>query len=417
MCACFKTFILFFLSFFHLIIFFSHSAEAAEWSAKPSMQLGREHNNNPQLAVSSHSSVTGSMVAPRLDLAVSSDIWQLRSGIEAVQKRYSGIGDIDRDDRFYDLSASYKTERSTWQLAASSSKNSTLADERIRTDTGLVQTQKIYDTHSISPSWMWALNELTQLQFVYSYENTSYVNGQSASLNDYSTRSISTKLTRQTDPQGQIFISTGYSIFNVPASFSAPITAFESKSAVYQFGVIRSYSESTQMTLTVGNRKTSEERLVSVCVSPFGPFCFKYANTSLFSKESSSVFSGSLEKQYQTTQLKINFSRAFDPSGLGGQVQTDSQTVMLSEQISARLTGNFSAGNYNYKSESSSLTGVDRHLYLAQPGLSWMWTRDLNVDLSYQYIHIKRGQEDKPAFSQAAYLTLRYGSPKLFFSR
>lgn len=393
------------------ILLIPRTGNAAEWSAQPSVRLSEEHSDNINLTPQPHHSVTGSMFSPRLDLGVISDIWQITGGMEAVEKRYPGDSELNKDDRNYNLTTSYRTERSSWQLGGAVLKNSTLANDQIGPNTGLVEVQKVYDEHSVNPSWTWTMNELTRLQLAYSFDSVSFVNGQSAGLNDYSTRSVSAQLTNQRDPKNQIFLTAGYSIFQVPS------TAFESKSATYQIGMTQAVSETMNWTLAGGGRKTSSEQTTPVCTLSFGPFCLQIAKETQSSKDSSSVFNGSLAKQYEVTQVQAAFSRAFDPSGLGGQVRTDSQNVSLNRLLAPRLTGNLSVSNYNYKSETGNLSGVNRHLYVFQTGLHWMWTEKLSTDLSYQYMHIKREQEDKPTSSNAAYLLLRYGWSKMSVSR
>lgn len=394
-----------------LIVSDPRSAHAAEWSAQPSVRAGLEHNDNARLTIQPHNSVTGSMISPRLDLGVSSDIWQVTGSVEAVQKRFSGESGLDRDDRYYNLLTSYKTERSSWQLAGSMSKSSTLVGEQISPDSGLIQIQKAYDTRSINPSWTWGMNELTQLQLAYSFNSVSYVDGKRVGLFDYSTRAVSAQLTNQFDPKDQVFFSAGYSIFNVPA------TTFESKSAMYQAGITRTFSATTRGTLSAGTRKTSSEQVALVCTVSFGPFCIQTVNATVFSKGSSSTFNGSLEKQYETTRLQVGFGRAINPSGLGTQVQTDSQNVTLSRQFSSKLTGNFSVNNYDSSSETGNLTSVDSHFYTIVPGLHWTWMQEWSADLTYRYSHIKREVENEPASSNATYLTVRYAWPRMSVSR
>jgi hypothetical protein len=386
------------------------SVSAAQWSAAPSVRVGGEHNDNYELTLQPHNSVTGSMIAPRLDLGVSSDIWMITGSAEAVQKRFSGGSGLDTDDRYYNFLTSYKTERSTWQVAGSNSKSSTLVNEQISPNTGLVQVQKTYDTHSVSPSWTWAMNELTQLQLAYSFNSVSYVNGQSSGLFDYNTRDISAQLSNQLNEKDKIFVSAGYSIFNAPA------TTLESKSAWYQAGISRTFSETTNGTLSAGTRKTASEQVLSVCTVFFGPFCLQTANETFSSEGSSSIYSGSFEKRYETTVFNIRVSRALDPSGLGGQIQTDSQIVGLNRKFTSKLTGTFSVSNYLSKAETGNVTGVDSHYYAVEPGLHWMWAQEWNVDFTYQYRHIKRANEDEPASSNATYLTIRYAWPKMDFS-
>lgn len=394
-----------------LIVSDPRSAQAAEWSSRPSVRAGLEHNDNARLTIQPHNSVTGSTISPRLDLGVSSDIWQVTGSVEAVQKRFSGESGLDRDDRYYNLLTSYRTERSNWQVAGSMSKSSTLASEQINPDAVLIQVQKAYDTRSVNPSWTWAMNELTQLQLTYSFNSVSYVDGKRVGRFDYSTRAVSAQLTNQFDPKDQIFFSAGYSIFNVPA------TTFESKSALYQAGITRTFSETVRGTLSAGARKTSNEQIGLVCTVSFGPFCFQTVNATVFSKGSSPTFNGSLEKKYETTRLQVGFRREVNPSGLGAQIQTDSQNVTLSRQFSSKLTGNISARNYKSSSETGNVASVNSHFYTIEPGLHWTWMQEWSADLTYRYTYIKRAVENEPASSNATYLTVRYAWPRMSVSR
>lgn len=390
---------------------------AAEWSMLPSMRLSREYNDNVQLTVQPHNSVIGTMFAPKVDFGVASDIWQVTAGAEAVQKRYSGGSNLDTDNQFYNAGTLYRTERSTWQLNGTLSKSSVLTDERISPDIGVVEVQKIYNAHSISPSWTWAVNELTQLQLAYSFNNVSYVDGQSAGLYDYAERDASVKLLSQLHPNDQIFFSAGYSVFNVPT------TTFESKSTSYQVGITRAFSETFRGTLSAGRRNTAAEQTVPTCtlLNPFypffGPLCLQTAQQTMFSRDSSSIFNGTLEKQTETTSLVVTLSRGFDPSALGGQVRTDSQSVALSRSFGAIMAGSFSVGNYQYRSETGNVHGIDRDYYVVQSGLRWQWEQKWSVDLNYQYRHIRRFEENRPALSRSTSLTLRYMWPRMSFSR
>jgi hypothetical protein len=385
------------------------TANAAEWSAQPSVRLGWEHDDNPRLTTQSHESVSGSIISPKLDLSVSSDIWQVMGSMQALQKRYSGESDLDRDDRYYNLITSYKSERSTWQLAGSKAQASVIASEQISPDTGSVDVQKKYDLHSINPSWLWAVNELTQLQLAYSSSNLSYVNGENAGFHDYATRSVSAQLTNQFDPADQIFFSTGYSIFDVPA------TTLESRSATYQAGVTRTFSETMNGTLSAGMRKSNTEQNGPVCSLSLLSLCLQTVTVAQSVKKTSSVYNANIEKKYETTSFNLAVSRAFNPSGLGDEVQADTQIATLNKRFTSRLTGTFSAGNYTYKSVTGNLPGVDRRLYTIQPELRWMWTQELSMVFGYQYVHVKQVDEDKPATSNLVYWSLRYQWPKKNF--
>ena len=393
-----------------LTLSISQFAKAAEWAARPSLRTGVEYNDNLQLTVQPHDSVRGYTIAPKLDLRVSSEIWQVIGSMEASRKRYPNNDNLNRDDQSYDLTTSYRTERSTWQLAGSRSETSTISEQQITPDTGLVAVPIKYDSHSVTPSWSWAMNELTQLQLSYSLVDVSYVNGQSAGLYDYSARTASAQLTNQISMKNQIYFSAGYSIFNVPS------TSFESKSAVYQAGVTRSFSETLRGTLGAGLRKTSIDQKIVVCTVYFGPdYCAQTGQVSESSDNTSSVFNGSLTKKYETVRFDLNVTREYNPSGSGVEVLTDSQSVNLGKKFTARLSGNVSVNNYNYNPQPSDVAGIKRHYYALATGLSWAWTRELNVNFRYRYGHIKRAIEDQAAASNAVYLTLGYQWPKMIF--
>jgi hypothetical protein len=406
------------------------SANAAEWSAEPSVRLNRGYNDNIQLTIQPHSSVTSSLFAPKLNLGASSDIWQVAGGVEAVQNRFSGDSNLDADDRFYNLSASYLTERTTWQVAGSVSKSSFLTNQQITPETGVVQVQKVQDASSITPSWTWAMNELTQLQLAYSLQNISYVNGVEAGLYDYSARAITATLTNSLDQNHKVFFSARYSVFNLPAIAPTPIsfdsfeTSQRSKSSTYQAGITRTFSETARWTLSAGLRKTSIEQdglqVIQVACPP--PFDFltcatEFRPATFFSKQSGTVFSGNFEKLFASSSFTATMSRSLDSSGTGGQVQTDSLGLSISQSFTPKLTGGLSVISYTSSTVTPNISGIDNRLYSIEPTLHWQWTQELSLDGSYRYTHIRRVAEAQPVTADAVYLTLRYQWQKMAISR
>lgn len=386
-------------------------AKAAEWAAAPSLRAGLEFNDNPQLTTQPHDSVHGYNISPRLDLSVNSEIWRVDGGMEATRVRYPGNSNLDRDDQRYDLATSYNTERSTWRVIASRSESSTISEEQPIPNTGLVEVPIIYDSHSISPSWTWSMSELTNLELSYSVSEFSYVNGQSSGLYDYSTREVSAQLAHKIDLKDQVFFTTGYSSYNVPT------TGFESNSDTYQAGITRDFSETMQGTLNAGLRRTSNQSDVVVCTLFFGPFCLQTGTVTQSSSYTSTVYSGSLEKKYETVRLKLSVNRSYDPSGLGTVVLSDSQDASLTKTFTSRLKGIVSASNYNYSQQTSGVSDVKRHYYSYVTGLFWLWTQELSVDLRYKYAHVKRVTDEQSAASNAIYLTIGYQWPKIAISR
>jgi hypothetical protein len=390
---------------------------AAEWSAQPSVRLTEGYDNNARLTLNPHNSVSSSLLAPKLNLVARSDLWQWSGNAEAVQNRFSGDSDLDTDERFFNIGAAYQSERSTWQLTGSSSKSSVLTDRQINSTTGFVQTQSIQDAHSISPSWTWSMNELTQLQLDYSLSNASYVNGISIGLYDYSTRSISASLTRLLDSQNKLFFSAGYSIFNVPA------TSLNSKSATYQAGSTWIFSETSRGTVSAGLRMTTAEQDEFQFVPRFCLTCppsfleFVPVPVTIRSESTGIVFNGSFEKQFENNSFKISASRSLNPGGTGGQVQNDSLGLALNRAFTSKFSGGLSLNSNTARTEIGNVSVSDYRLYQIGSNLSWQWTPEWNLDTSYRYAHLRRTSEANPVASNAVYLALRYQWQKMAISR
>jgi hypothetical protein len=261
------------------------------------------------------------------------------------------------------------------------------------------------------------MNELTQLQLVYSLSNISYVNGIGIGLYDYSTRSISASLTRSLDPQNKLFFSAGYSIFNVPA------TSLTSKSATYQAGLTRIFSETSRGTVSAGMRTTSAEqdgfqfapRFCITCPPDFLEIVRVPAT--IHSESTDVVFNGSFEKQFENNSFSISASRSLDPSGTGGQVQNDSLGLALNRSFTSKFSGGLSINNNTVSTEFGNVSISGYRLYQIASNLSWQWTPEWNIDASYRYTHVRRVSEANPVASNAVYLALRYQWQKMAISR
>lgn len=424
---------------------------AAEWSLEPSIRTGLEYNDNARLTLQPHDSVYGYMVAPKLMVGTRSNIWQVNGSAEYTRRNYNAdASDLDRNDQYYTLGALLGGERSIWRLDGSLTRSSILTDHQFDPNTGLVQVNTIQELKNLNPSWTWSMDERKQLQLTYNYSDVSFVNGSSVGLSDYSSHGVTAQFMNQLDPLNQAFFSVGYSTSRTPQVFLATasdpisiinaaletkITATESRSLVYQGGITHAFSETMNGTLAVGLWNTSTKQAIQTCEQPnpfyipslggdpnfyplFGQPCLKATDTTLVSKQESSIYNVSLQKQFESTRLDLALNRSFYPSGTGDQVRTDSVNLTVNKSISARLTASLAANTYTVRStQSSFVANNDRSLYQIEPKLHWQWTSELDVDGSYRYTRLKRVADSTAATSNSAYLTLTYAWPKMSFSR
>jgi len=401
------------------------------------------------------------MVDPKLDIDARSQNWQLNGGAEYERKNYSGEDGLDTDNRYFRLGSSYGTERSMWQLNGSLARASVMTSEIVSTDKYIygyfyyfpvvnsVRTNRMQEVTNINPSWLWSLDERKQLLLSYQYTDVSYVDGRSVGLTDSSSRSTTIKFTNQVSPADHVFLSGSYSLFHAPDVAHAPEISIytyvanavnpmaissESRSTSYQAGIAHAFSENMRGNLSFGSRRTDAEQLYRTCPMPnswylpptgsplyypgFGEPCLApYVYRTLFSVQSSTIFSGGLEVQYESTNVSVSVSRDFNTSSAGDQVRNDTLSLGIKRSISAKLTGSISGSISEYSSETGAVSSTNYRLSLIQPSLSWQWTEELSVYSSYRHTDMKRDWETKSASSNSVNLALTYQWPKIAYSR
>lgn len=399
----------------------SSKGMAAEWTAEPAVTARHEYSDNINLSVHPSNGVRGSFITPSLDLGVNAPIWQLSAGVSATQRRYSGQAGLDSDDKGSRLSAIYRTERNTWQLNASRSLYSILSGDLISADTGIVQTQRQTLTESVAPSWTWLYSERTQLQVSYQLNNISYGNSQSAGLYDYDYQAATATLSNRLSEINQVFVTGSYSKFHVPD------TEFDSNTRSFQVGTTRNFSSTTQGTLQAGLRNTESftrggnpiyTRFTTIINGAIEDVLVQTGVTQDSRRENtSSVFSGSLERKFEKTFVRLAVNRTLSPSGSGGQTEQDAVSFNLKDPLSPRLTLSVNANWQKTRAFEGNISNSDLTYYDFSPGIDWQWLRDLSVGMNYRYAHVNREHETAAAESHSVGLALIYRPLKMSISR
>jgi hypothetical protein len=397
------------------------TGKAVEWTAEPAVTARHEYNDNINLSVRPQSSVRGSFIAPSLDLGANTPIWQLSGGVSATQRRYSGQEGLDRDDEASRLSAAYRTERNRWQLSASRSLSSLLSSDLISSDTGVVQAQQQTETKTIAPTWTWNYSERTLLQVMYQQSDVSYENIQNSSLYDYDYRSATATLSNQISALNQIFVTGGYSSFHVPN------TGFDSDTRSLQIGASRNFSPTTQGTVQAGLRNTeSFTRGGNPVFTRFstvinGEVVDVLVQTGVTQdsrrKNTSSVFSGSLERKFEKTLARLAVNRTLSPTGSGGQTEQDAVSFYFRNPLSPRLTLSVNANWQKTSAFEGNISNNDLTYYNFSSGIDWRWLRDWSVGMDYKYAHVNREHENAAADSNSVGLSLIYRPVKTSISR
>ena len=390
------------------------ASKAIEWVVNPSLRAGYEYSDNISLvtstATSKPKSVSGTNLTANLDLGARQETWDLWGGVRLENRHYGGRDDLDVDNRSANLRYEYRAERNLWSLKGSYADESILNATTIGSDVG---SQATRTTTNISPAWSRSLTETTQLRVDYQFLDTQYENGASVNKQlDYRQQAVNLTVSDQLTQRTSVYAILGYSYFEVTTPESQIKTSYTntSQTNTAQLGISYNFTETLKGSLSGGPRKTtSEDR---IC----GLFCLVRVTES--NTGDGSVFKGSLESQLELTSTTIGFNRSVDPSGSGGEVQTESLSLAIDRQITQdRLSVQFVADGYKFEALGTTSSPIDRNYYRLGPGLRWRWTTDLTLDASYRYSRLRYLNATEAASANAVYLTFTYVLPKTSISR
>ncbi len=416
------------------------AALAAEYSAQPSVTLQETYNDNIRMRQTPQNSVTGTILAPQLNLAARSARWRLGTDLRWRAARYHGIEGLDSNDRSVNVSSQIQSERSALQIGGGRARNSLLTGETAAADVGLVKSQSINITNSANASWNWSLTEKDRFSLGYQYANVTYEDSATTSLNDYSQRGPNASFMHRLSERAQLSLQASSNKFTVPeleqsalgqninylfaASGGTRTLSLASTTNTLRMGIDYTFSETLEGGLSAGTRKTSSDSVKEKCESgtiPIPPSTLttcRVTSTATETTESrGSVYNASLAKNFAATRLSARAERAVDPSGAGAIVQRDTLSLGLQWSKTERLVFLFSAQGDKIRALEGTTLSVDRNLYFIEPGLQWRISEDSGISLTYRYSYLWYLSEADNAHSNSVSLTFNQAWRRRSLSR
>lgn len=161
-------------------------SQAAEWLITPTASLRSDYTDNPRLQVNGNDNYAGVVSELAAQLNANSDLWKFSATPRLRSLRYSDDGGLDSDDQFLVAALERPSERSSWSLSTSYSRDTTLTSEL--DTTGFVQTNRRHESLSFTGGSSWMLTERTSLGGNLFWQDHHYRDAASAGLIDYSYR-------------------------------------------------------------------------------------------------------------------------------------------------------------------------------------------------------------------------------------
>ena len=318
-----------------LLLMWSLSVQAAEWSVEPRISARSGYNDNVRLTTADHDTVWEADVTPAVKFGVSTENQGLFGNADvSIRRFYGGSGAnssslLDREDYHFKVNSYQRTERNNFGADIDITQDSTLDTELLQTGQ-VIQNRATRLSTILNPSWTRLINERTQLNLEYRFNRVAYSDevGQNNLVNyDYNT--VSAALVRNFTSRTQGTLSTS-------ASRYKPETGLNSNTYALQAGLTRQHSETLSTSWLAGWRNTKSDTLVptGICLPdssasfpkcPPGPPLNNPFQTGTDKDETSntgSVYSASITKTLETGRLGASLTRIATPSGQGELLDT-----------------------------------------------------------------------------------------------
>ncbi len=374
-------------------------AEAAEWSAEPSVAVRGVYNSNLILTSAPHNDTWGHWTSPGVKFAGATENLEVsgKAGADFVSY-YGGINQSFTNMDF-PLSVKYRTERETFALDGGFTRDNTLMGELQQTGVVLSFTQRNY--WNVAPSWTHAVTERLSLLAGYQYADAKYENGVRLGLVDYTTHNgslgLSYHMTERDEIQGTAMVTD----FNAPQASNLRSTVYGG-----QLAWTRELTDTITASLSAGGRVISSSVEAG----------------SVRLRDTQAVWTGSafVQKKWDAATARIEASREVYPSGFGLLLQTSRAGVGVTKNATERVALSLDAAVYLAESVASPATAASlpQNRYITvTPAVRWKIADWWTLDLNYTYSQRQVESFNETAFSNAATIMLTYFPPKWSMGR
>ena len=364
------------------------SLQAAEWSISGSLNPFLEYDDNIFMRDTNKVGDYHSSVTPTLVTSYALDQTNVSLSVGYAIDRYEASKYLDNETPFFRFNSSHQTERSKWGLGLSYVKSASRSEAEI--DTGDFETDSTSTTRSITPSFVYQLTERDSLSFRGGYSKKEF---STLDFSDTETKYISTGWQHQFTER----LNGGLDLTANNSKSSSLTTATDNDS--YDLSLVSTYNLSEIWALKgkVGFRLVED----------------KQTNDT----DSGSSLDINVSYKFDIDTANLSISRSLFASDNGGVNERDQINATFSRQLSETLIARVSSTYQEIRSASGGNSNDIRKNFSVSPSISWNFSSNVNLGLSYKYRHQKDSQVGTDVDSNAIMLTLNYDWDGLQISR
>lgn len=391
---------------------------AAQWAAEPSVTLREEYNDNYRLSSNDPDKVWKTTLDPRLTLSRRTEIWDLSAAGRIRADYFSGADGLNTVDNFLDVGAKRRLERGLFAATITQANDTTLQNEVLDIDTGVTVQQVDRTRRGLNLTANYMLLETTAVEGSIGFSTVDYDDGEQFNLLDYDYLTPTLRLIRHLDQKTQIFGILSHSRVRYDNA-----SDLESKTDSLQLGAAYEITETWKVNGSIGSRRTRTSETIPVAVVRPGfeilyPDVYDIRYMPRDSESSGLVYSGSLTRQFETGELRLNATQSVTPSATGTDTESTRIDLLGNHDFTAQLSATMAVSYFQSEAVGDGTSRANNDRFRISPSLRWRVDREVTVSAGYIFTQVQRGFANADDVdSNAVYVSVGYAWPQFAVSR
>jgi len=404
------------------------NCKAYEYFLNPIFSASERYNDNINMLADPPQANWITTISPGINFGFRNEKESFMSGFTWNHLAYTNQSELDFDEQL--LNASYEnrlTDRLTLGLTGSYSIRAALNTFSQTGDGGVILGDPLFSQQgleqiNVGPSITYQFDELNSINLGYSYSQSTFdASGQTAINNpfrsDFNFHQLSSSLNHILTERDTTFLTLSTSRFE-SKSTGQNQTSYNS---IAQVGWQHIFNEQWSASVSGGlNYSVTDTtfQLLKRCAIPAIPIgncpIFLQIPASEITDQNSGIgkiFNISIQKSFEKGLISLGASQNQTPTAQGLQTQTSiflDSAYKISERLATGLTANYSTS----EGTAGVNSNFNRSNYSVSPNVSWIWTPEINLGLSYIYRQQEFETQQQPAEGNILHFQFSY-SPQL----
>ncbi|HFD32267.1 MAG TPA: hypothetical protein ENJ28_06120 [Gammaproteobacteria bacterium] len=314
--------------------------------------------------------------------------------------RYSN-SDLDALEHYYSLDWGHTGERYKASIDTDFTIRTTLTSE-IGESGVLAPINR--NQWLVAPTWEYQLTPRQRIQLSYIFQNTTYQRKKNFNaFTDYTYHSISAAWFYQLNER----LETSLSLF--ASRYEPDNLPQRSDTLGAQIGLQYIINETLTGGVSAGIRSTFSKATVPRSVTVNGrTFFIPGTKKTVHDNEVGFVATADLEKQLEHGRWSLSFNRQLQPLGFGGLSEQTQASFRYRHDFTKRWSFHLYLNGKILDSTGGSNRNIKRRYFSVKPYVRWQWTKEINLELSYNYRYQKFKRNDKAAEANVVSFLIRY---------